>query len=153
MNKLPFRVPFSAVLSLLVAAATVARADEHALRQCRGLADAAQRLACYDAIVLRPVAPAAAAAPAPAPEADRFGRAAAPERPERVETRIEGRFEGWGPRQRIRLANGQVWQVTDDSRGDYWLDSPRVVVRRAALGGFVLEIEGVNALLRVRRVD
>lgn len=167
--------PLLPVLLLLTLAPPAALADPGALRQCRALADAAARLACYDAIALPAggaavPAPAAAAVPAPAPApvaapaaaptaaalAARFGL---PEerRPadhiERIESRIEGRFEGWAPRSLIRLANGQVWQVTDDSRGAYWLDSPPVVVRRAALGSYMIEIEGVRAHVRVRRLQ
>jgi hypothetical protein len=66
---------------------------------------------------------------------------------------IPGTFEGWGPRTRIRLANGQVWQVSDDSVGEYYLNSPRVTIRRAPLGGYVMEIEGARRMAKVRRVE
>jgi hypothetical protein len=70
---------------------------------------------------LAPLAlPLACAAPAPA------AVAAAPEFgfesrvpagvPEAVESRIAGRFDGWEPGMKIRLENGQVWQVSDGSR-------------------------------------
>ena len=61
--------------------------------------------------------------------------------------------EGSGPRTRFKLANGQVWQVTDDSSAAYNLLNPQVTVRRAAFGSFVLEIEGANRTPRVRRVE
>jgi hypothetical protein len=127
-------------------------ADDDGLRRCRALAADAARLACYDAIALAPAAVAAAASAVAVPAA-RFGLPEGPDRIERVESRIEGRFEGWRPLDRFRLANGQVWQVIDGSTGVYWLDSPRVVVRRAALGSFVLEIEGVKPFVRVRRIE
>jgi hypothetical protein len=147
-----------------------ANADE-GLRQCRGIAEAAARLACYDALPLAaaagaapPAAPAVAAvapvatAPAAPSPHSRFGLPPPRERAEgrdeaRMETRIDGRFEGWRPRDRIRLANGQVWEVTDTSSGSYWLMNPRAVVRPGALGSFMLEIEGVRALIRVRRIE
>ena len=151
--------PIVAAALLLALASQAAWADPDALRRCRALADDAARLACYDAIAT-PAAAAAAApgaapatAPAGGPSAARFGLPEEPSPVDRIESRIAGRFEGWGPRDRIRLANGQVWQVADDSRGAYWLDSPRVVVRRGALGSFLLEIEGVRALVRVRRIE
>jgi hypothetical protein len=137
-------------------------ADDDGLRRCRALAADAARLACYDAIALTPAAPAAPAAAAAAvasagsaaaAPAARFGLPEGPDRIERVESRIEGRFEGWRPLDRFRLANGQVWQVIDGSTGVYWLDSPRVAVRRGALGSFVLEIEGVKPFVRVRRIE
>jgi hypothetical protein len=147
--------PIVAAALLMALASQAAWADPDALRRCRALADDAARLACYDAIATPAAATAAAAAPSPAgslPTA-RFGLPEEPPPVDRIESRIEGRFEGWGPRGRIRLANGQVWQVADDSRGAYWFDSLRVVVRRGALGGFLLEIEGVRALVRVRRLE
>lgn len=151
-------------LALLALHAMPAWGQDEGLRRCRALADAGARLACYDALPLasRPASvtePPAAAAPAPT--AAGFGLPAAPEALERIESRFEGldkglnngRFEGWGPRTRFRLANGQVWQVVDDSSASYWLPDPKVVVRRAALGSFVLEIEGAKRTVRVRRVE
>ncbi|MDO9071937.1 MAG: hypothetical protein Q7U73_01630 [Rubrivivax sp.] len=43
--------------------------------------------------------------------------------------------------------------MADDSSGVYWLKDPEVTVRRAVLGGFVMDIEGANRVPRVRRVD
>ncbi len=137
--------PIVAVALLLALTCQAAWADPDALRRCRALADSAARLACYDAI--------AVPATAGGLPAERFGLTEEPSPVDRIESRIEGRFEGWGPRGRLRLANGQIWQVVDDSRGVYWLDSPRVVVRRGALGSYVLEIEGVRTLVRVRRIE
>ena len=70
-----------------------------------------------------------------------------------ITSTIPGLFDGWGPRSLIRLANGQVWQGTDDSRGVYALRDPKVRVKRASMGSFVLDIEGANLLPRVRRVE
>ena len=130
-------------------------ADDGALRQCRALTDAAARLACYDALPLAAPStvsatapPAAAAAPAAA-----FGLLPPEEKVQEITSTIPGLFDGWGPRSLIRLANGQVWQVTDDSRAVYALRDPKVRVKRASLGSFVLDIEGANLLPRVRRVE
>jgi hypothetical protein len=43
-------------------------------------------------------------------------------------------FEGWRPNERIRLANGQVWQIADDSSSLLQRRDPKVTVRRGALG-------------------
>ncbi|WP_425258984.1 hypothetical protein ACPOLB_26105 [Rubrivivax sp. RP6-9] len=149
-------------------------ADAAAIAACRTLADAAPRLACYDAIGRPPAAPAASkpaqapaakeapavpaapvvAAPPPDAPAD-FGlerRSAAAADPE-VRSQVRGRFEGWQQRTRIALANGQVWEVTDTSRAAYWLDSPAVRVRRNDFGGYSMEIDGVARVLRVKRVE
>jgi hypothetical protein len=174
----PHLVRSLALLLLLAAPAAGAwAADDAALLRCRALSDAAARLACYDALpvqsaaplrtapaaaagpapaaapaaVTPPAAPAAAVATAPA-AAQRFGQESRDE-PQSITSQIAGVFEGWGPNTRIKLANGQVWQVTDGSEGLYHLQSPKVTVRRALLGGFQLEIEGAKRSPRVRRVE
>lgn len=154
--------------SLVVPGAALA--DDTGLKRCRTLADDRARLACYDAL---PVAAPAAAAPAPAPAAAPSPVAAKPSpapapppappasfglekpaaAPETITSTIPGAFDGWGPRQRFRLANGQVWEVVDGSSGVYDLRDPGVTIRRAVLGGYVMEIEGARRTLRVRRVE
>lgn len=70
----------------------------------------------------------------------------------RIESYIAGKFEGWRPNSNIRLANGQVWQIADDTSRYLDFDNPKVAVRRGALTSFYLEIEGTNHSPRVRRV-
>ncbi len=139
---------------------TTAAQTEEALR-CRGLADDRERLACFDrwaaglaAAPTKPAAtPATPAAAAPAP-AD-FGLPSKPAAPnaDRVESHIDGLFEGWKKGQVIRLANGQSWRVHDDSSAYLNLQSPRVTVRRSVFGGYLMEFEGSNKVVRVRRVE
>lgn len=157
-----------ALAGAAVAFAGLAQANDAALESCRQESVAAQRLACYDAIPTRqpaaagpaPVVPAAAgavapaAAPAPAAAASRFGLPD-PRAPsgEAVESRISGRFEGWGPNTRFTLANGQVWAVEDGSNAALWLDSPAVRVRRGFAGAYYMEVAGTNRSPRVRRLQ
>lgn len=153
----------AAALTAALPAAAIAADD--GLARCRAIKESAARLACYDALPLAPAPSAAAPAPAArapaspaAPavsEAQRFGLPATsrPEPLEALESRIEGHFAGWYPGTRIRLANGQVWQVTDSSSRFADVDNPKVTVRRGALGSFFLDIEGVNPAPRVRRVE
>jgi hypothetical protein len=70
-----------------------------------------------------------------------------------IQSYIPGRFEGWGPNYRIRLANGQVWQVVDDSKGILQRQDPKVTVRRGLLGSFYLDFEGDNRSPRVKRIE
>lgn len=164
----------SVAAALLLPAAMAQAPDTAALQRCRAISEAAARLACYDALPLGTaprvsaapaapatpaVAPPAAVAPAPptvapaAPAAvQAFGRERRDE-PEAISSQITGAFEGWGPTSRIKLANGQVWQVVDGSEGVYFLQNPKVTVRRALMGGFQLDIEGAKRMPRVRRVE
>jgi hypothetical protein len=141
--------------SLLAAACMAAgAADDAAVLRCRAMPDAAARLACYDALPTTPAAPAAAvaAAVAVAAPAQRFGFERKDELAE-IASHIPGEFIGWGPRTRFALANGQVWQVSDESSGVYALRDPKVTIRRAAISGFEMDIEGVKRVPRVRRLD
>lgn len=146
----------------LVAAAAAAQAATDAeLLRCRALTDTAARLACYDALPVGRdgAAPAAGASPpasaAPADPAARFGleQKSARAAIDVIESHIPGRFEGWGPGSRIRLANGQVWRVIDGSRASYWMENPKVKVHRAMFGTFMLEIVGAGNAPRVERVE
>ena len=151
-------------LALLLLAATPALADDAGLLKCRAIKESSARLACYDALQLpAATSKAAGAPPAATPQAqpaasttpEQFGleRKLAFTQLEAIDSTIPGRFEGWRPNENIRLANGQVWQVVDDSKGFHSIDDPKVRVRRGALGAFYLEIEGTNRSPRVRRLQ
>jgi hypothetical protein len=145
------------VMMLVLFAATPARAWglEEAFLSCRERTSAAERLACYDAIVVRAAASApAGGASAPVPGDSRFGieNKTLPSVLPFIETSIPGRFEGWSPGDTLLLANGQRWQIIDDSRGFLAVIDPKVRVRRGAMGSFHLEIEGTNRSPRVRRL-
>jgi hypothetical protein len=143
-----------------------ALADDAGLARCRAIADNAARLACYDALPL--TGPETKAAPSGAPQAqlsqgaplvipaDQFGfeeriieKSGVPE----IESRVQGKFEGWSPHSMIRLVNGQVWQVSDVDSRFYDLDSPEVTIARGALGAFYFNVKGDNRTVRVRRVQ
>jgi len=147
-------------LTLLLLVSTTALADDATVLQCRTLADAASRLACYDAMPVgqaRAALAAPAAAPAPVPAAD-FGRETIKPKPEAqlaaIESTIVGEFAGWRPNMRIKLANGQVWRIVDDSASDL----PRAVnqkvrIARNLFGTLFLSVEGSNLSAKVRRVE
>ena len=151
------------LLPLLFATTTLAAAaDQPDVVKCRSIAAAEARLACYDRIVDRlqaspqggsSQAPAAAAAGV-RPRAE-FGLEdrARSALPEEMRSNIEGAIDGWEPTTRFRLANGQVWQVVDGTRGAYLLRSPAVRITRGVMGNFFLQIAGVNQAIGVRRVD
>ena len=164
----------TAGLVLALAAVPLAHAvDDASFARCRGISDPGARLACYDGLPLTmppaareappvapraapPAAPAPATAPAHAPQARDFGmeqRAPVVEYPTTMETYIPGHFEGWRPNERIKLGNGQVWQVVDGSSAMFNVDNPKVVIRRGMMGGFFLEIGDSNRSPRVRRLQ
>lgn len=147
----------NAVLLPMIFFSAAALADDGAMFRCRGLAEAAARLACYDALPLPSVAvKAAPAVAAIAPQTPaQFGLESKTAKTElgAIESRIVGRFEGWSAGSRIKFENGQVWQVSDDSSRYLDLNNPKIVVRRGALGVFYLEIDGTNHSPKVRRLQ
>lgn len=161
------------VLFALMLVSSAALADDAALVKCRQLEDGPVRLACYNAIPLQPaaaVAPAAAGAPVAA-AAPAYTTVAAPTKAEMeamfgrepemlksarvnaIETSIAGPFDGWVRGQRIRLANGQVWKVVDDTEDVVELNNPKVTVKRGLLGAIFLDIEGAHRNPKVQRVQ
>jgi hypothetical protein len=160
------------IVTLMLLLPGVALAAETTLQQCRIIADPAARLACYDALPVF-VAPAPAPSQVPVPGSAQTPampgspQAAVHETPGQfglgrevpvvelasIESTIPGHFDGWYPDRRVRLANGQVWQVADGSTRLYDLDNPKVTIRRGVLGAFYLDLSVDNRSIRVRRVQ
>jgi len=154
--------PYLSLSLLFVSGAVLA--DDAAILKCRALPDTGARLACYDAIpvgtisaaaTLRPAA-TAPAVPAATPE-QRFGMEQTrpvETAPKSIESTIEGRFSGWGPTTRFKLANGQVWRIVDGSSAEFAPSmQQKVRIVRNVFGTMFLEIEGSNNSPKVRRVE
>lgn len=146
----------------LLLACGSALADDGALLRCRETADSASRLACYDAIAVQPTAARGAASTAsidPATARKSLEQSFGIEFNKKfvldsIESTIPGTFRGWGPKQRIRLANGQLWAVVDDSEGVMTeIVNPKVVITRGMLGALFMEIEGTRQAPRVHRIQ
>lgn len=167
---LPLTLALAALLGAHAAQAQNLVGD---VKACRLKTDAASRLACYDAMQLpaepaRPAAaaaagtaaaPIAAAAPAAPDAVSKFGQesikqpaAATALEPKQIESRIAGKFRGWGPNTSVELENGQVWRIADGSSAIYDLTNPKAVIHRGLLGAYYLEIEGIGFQMRVVRV-
>ena len=150
-----------ATVASLLLLSSAALADDAALLHCRGMVDAAARLACYDALPLtgsEPKAPQSEVSQRNAPPTpEQFGLEdklfAPPRGLDTIESQIPGRFEGWQPGTSIRLANGQVWQVVDGSSRVYDVTNPKITITRRSLGSFYLNLEGDNRTVRVRRIQ
>lgn len=145
-------------LSALASGAVLAQTDDAALLKCAQATDPGARLACFDALAAqarqRTVA-AASGQPDPRKVAD-FGRPPKPDASdiELLESRINGSFDTWRANQRFTLANGQVWQITDDGSGYVGeAQNPVVRIRRGAMGSYLMEVDGLRKALRVKRVQ
>ncbi|MFT4045540.1 MAG: hypothetical protein QM661_02490 [Solimonas sp.] len=130
------------------------------LQRCASIDDAATRLACYDQAAGHPAAaPAAPAATANA-SPERFGaeqlrgaQAAEAQQPSAMQAHIVGTFEGWQPKTRFKLDNGQVWVVVDD-RSAYFpaTQNPAVTVEKGLFGAYYLKIDSRDVRTKVKRV-
>lgn len=164
-------------LPLFLLASNAALADDAAVLKCRTLPDTAQRLACYDAMpvgaatqaTVPAASPRSAAASAAAPAAEsaaattaartaeqNFGMEQAKKKEEAnfIESTIVGDFEGWDGNTTIKLANGQVWRITDGSSAFLpKKTNPTVRIKRGVLGALYFQVVGENNTARVRRIQ
>jgi hypothetical protein len=143
-------------LYLLLFASGAAFANDAAVVKCRALPDAAGRLACYDAIPIGAAAPAPALVAATAPEAaQNFGmEMKKAEDVKSIESTVVGKFDGWTPSSRIKLANGQVWRIIDGSEAVLApVDNQKVKIARNMFGTMFLQVEGSNNSAKVKRVE
>jgi hypothetical protein len=138
--------------ALALSGSASAQVADSELLRCAELTDTAARLACFDELAAgakkrqTPQGKAAAIVQA-------FGAPTAADQTQSIDSEIEGLLDGWGPNTHFRLKNGQVWRVSDGSSATLYLKSPKVTVRRAALGSFLMEFEGSKETARVRRVQ
>jgi hypothetical protein len=128
--------------------------DTATLAQCAAVEDATVRLACYDALARRPVAAGASApaAAAPAVAPDSFGKPQAVD--PSLDARIVGSFITWKRGTLVKLDNGQVWKVVDES-GEYYPDledNPEVTITRG-LTGYRMTIKAIRKKVGVKRVS
>ncbi len=136
-------------LSLLLLASQ-SHADNAAIERCRQISEATQRLSCYDAIVI-----ATPAKPYVQPNQDSFGlvkKAPDPDA-EIIESELAADLDGLRPNETIRLKNGQIWRVTDDSTVILPAGARKVKIRRGLFGAFFIEFEGINHSPKVKRIQ
>ena len=67
-----------------------------------------------------------------------------------AQSEIEGLCRGWEQHTVFRLANGDAWEVTAPRSRQWFAHDPLVRIWRFR-AGYMLEIEGANEVLPVRR--
>lgn len=69
-----------------------------------------------------------------------------------IHTRIVGTFRGWDTGTVFTLANGQRWQVADDSSlMIHSMKNPAVTLRKSFFGSWLLDVDGVDQSVHVTR--
>lgn len=71
---------------------------------------------------------------------------------EPIDARIVGLFTGWGGKTRFTLDNGQQWEQVESGSYSAHLTSPRVTIRPAIMGSWLMHVKGCNCSVRVKRV-
>lgn len=146
----------AALAGVAFLAAMSVQAVPMSLADCRAIADASPRLACYDALPLPEASATAPASPASSsakePAGGWFGLSRADPEKEIAST-VPGHVDGWQRGTVFKLANGQVWQVMDDDRVVWDADNPKVTITPATFHGYFLNFEGLNNAPHVRRLQ
>jgi hypothetical protein len=138
---------------LLLFVSGTALADDAAILKCRTLSDTASRVRCYDAIPVG--APAVAQPAAVKTQEQQFGMEASQrQQVNSIESTIAGDFEGWESGAELKLANGQVWRISDGSAASLpRVSNPKVKIMRGFMGVMYMQVDGLNNSPRVRRVQ
>jgi hypothetical protein len=129
-------------------------ADPAEIDRCRTIADAAQRLACFDR-------GAAAPAPVPQPRTEDFGKPPPQISEAPPVSAVSARLREFARTARGRavfvLDNGQTWRQIDGDTSSVPEpaagESPRVTVERGILDSYNLMIEGRAGMVKVRRLQ
>ena len=168
-------------LALSLAATAVADDLREELERCAQLQNSEVRLACYDALaeisaaqpqqaladsVSAATAPRTSsenvqAVPEPAtpPESDRslaqrvFGMLPGGGEVSEIESRVVGEVNGLSVGKRFELENGQVWRQVDRTDRNYRATNPKVTIKEGFMNSYRMRFEGLNARIRVRRVE
>ncbi|MFA7320335.1 MAG: hypothetical protein WC000_02600 [Dokdonella sp.] len=69
-----------------------------------------------------------------------------------IESAISGEFNGWKGNTRVTLENGQIWQQSESGRGGFRMQSPNVTIKPMIMGSWLMNIDGCDCEMRVRRI-
>jgi len=146
--------PLAAIVLAWTISVGVARADSatealELVSRCSAIADAVERLKCFDRA-------APAAKEAQVPKAADFGKpAAAPREVAEVVATVRELSRSVRGQAIFILDNGQVWRQIDgdDSSVRDSVTGSKATIQRGFLDSFNLVIEGRNGLIKVRRIE
>ena len=101
----------------------------------------------------------AVSGPVPQPESDRslaqrvFGMLPGGGEVTEIESRVVGEVDGLSVGKRFELENGQVWRQVDRTDRNYRATNPKVTIKEGFMNSYRMRFEGLNARIRVRRVE
>lgn len=150
---------FAALVPIIAAPALAQAGLQGRIVGCTNIADATQRLACFDAVAVELKQADEAAfgttSPKPSPltapvETAQATKAVA--EPDRVSLAVSALTEGADGKLRLTMENGQVWRQVDTTRLRNLGQGPWTAeIKKAALGSFMLTLNDGRPV-RVERV-
>ncbi|MDP3492485.1 MAG: hypothetical protein Q8R82_05185 [Hyphomonadaceae bacterium] len=151
---------FAVLFPVMTAPALAQGALQGKLVGCANIADAAQRHACFDALVpeLKQISEAQFGAPAVKPSALTApigavaAAPAAPAEPDKVKLQISSVSRSADGLVTFMMENGQVWTQADNKQlGSYNKGPWSAEIRKAMGGSFLMQINGGGSI-RVKRI-
>lgn len=149
--------------SLILVTLGMNTATAETLQDCIDTADNSQRLACYDRIfghtkssnsVVSDSYNSSNSTPTYGNPEDTFGleRKVVASSPENISSAITGKIKHWKPGVSLKLDNGQIWEIKSGRKIYYPITNPKVTIKKASLGSFLMNIEGLNSSFKVKRI-
>ena len=150
---------FAALVPIIAAPALAQGGLQGRIVSCTNIADATQRLACFDAaaLELKQAGEAAFGTASPKPSAltapvETALATKAVAEPDRVSLAVSALTEGADGKLRLTMENGQVWRQVDTTRLRNVGQGPWTAeIKKAALGSFMLTLNDGRPV-RVERV-
>ncbi len=142
--------------------------DLTAARACPGIADAADRLACYDAAFAAAQAPVAPHAPVAAPAASdspaaQFGydgqlppelqRKARANLPRKLQFKVQSVAPVGQGRYRLTMDNGQIWETRQADWALEFKSSDTVTISRMVFDAYQISLAGQGRSVGVKRIQ
>ncbi|RKZ99472.1 MAG: hypothetical protein DRQ47_11000 [Gammaproteobacteria bacterium] len=82
-----------------------------------------------------------------------FGLKTQPSDLDEIKSHIVGQFSGWKKGDKIKLANGQVWKITDSSNTlHHRATNPKITISKGAFDSYRISVDGLNKDALVKRV-
>jgi len=69
-----------------------------------------------------------------------------------IESKIDGKFEGWEGETIVKLMNGQIWQQTEYYYHYHYAFMPEVLIYKSG-GGWKMKVEGIDRAVGVQQIE
>ncbi len=71
--------------------------------------------------------------------------------PVAIESKVDGKFEGWDGETIVKLMNGQIWQQQEYYYHYHYAYNPKVLIYKSG-NSIKMKVDGINKAIRVSRL-